>query len=63
MADHTKLNNSENEIRRLDREITKLEEHKAQLNNKLANQVHTIKNVYSDPEYQEKISKTTEEIK
>ena len=63
MADHTKLNNSENEIRRLDREITKLEEHKAQLNNKLANQVNTIKNVYSDPEYQEKISKTTEEIK
>ena len=55
MTTITKLN-------KLDKEIKQLDKHKTQLIDRLANQIYTIKNVYSDPEYREKIGKINEEI-
>lgn len=49
-------------LNKLDREVKQLEKHKVQLNSKLNDQVLTIKNMYSDPEYKDKINKLTQEI-
>ena len=49
-------------LNKLDREVKQLEKHKVQLNSKLNDHVLTIKNMYSDLEYKNKINKLTQEI-
>lgn len=62
MADVERLDKANNKIKKLSRDIRKLEDHKIKLKVKLNNQIKTINNLYSDPEFKEKLSKTYEEI-
>lgn len=62
MADVERLDKANNKIKKLSRDIRKLEDHKIKLKEKLNNQIKTINNLYSDPEFKEKLSKTYEEI-
>jgi DNA repair exonuclease SbcCD ATPase subunit len=62
MADVERLDRANNKIKKLSKDIRKLEDHKVKLKERLNNQIKTINNLYSDPEFKEKVSKTYEEI-
>lgn len=52
-----------NSITKLDKESAEMRNHKVELNKQLFNQILTIKKLYSDPDYKDKVTGLHDEIK
>lgn len=50
-------------VKKLNRDIKKLQEHKRKINTKHTNQLQVVNNLYADPEYQQKITSMNDEIR
>lgn len=63
VQDAGRMEDSENLIAKLDKEARKLKKHRVKLNEKLNNQILTIKKLYADPDYKDKVTGLSDEIK
>lgn len=63
MGNQQRFDKANNKIKKLDRDVFKLDDHKKKLKQKLDNQIATINNLYADPEFKDRVSNLTKEIK
>lgn len=63
MDDPNRLDRHADTIRKLKKDIKKLESHKKKLTIQLDNQIDTMHKLYSDPELKEKVTKMTDKIR
>jgi len=63
VEDSGRMEKAQNRIKKLDKDTRKLTKHKEQLNKQLNNQLLTIKKLYSDPDYNDKVHSIIEEIR